>query len=437
VTGATDQFIRMQTAITGWLRARASERLVRNLGWYGLGELAVRLSRLLTTIVLARMLFPQDFGIAAIALTGFELVRVLASNGIGQMIVRAAPEALDATCATAWRMSFITVGVMIALQLAAGALIAQVLGRPDVLAMLAVLAISYLALPLTEISYWRILRANRMRAIAGVNAAQAILDNVLTAALAIAGFGAWAVVLPKLLTTPLYVYLMWRAEPFQIPKASALLPIAEIKAFALPVLGTELLAALRLHMDKVLVGGLLGVEALGIYSFAFNAGLGLSLTLSAALSASLFPHLAEAGLTRAALANRFDAALRTTVLPIAIIIAVQAVLALVYVPIVFGPRWAFAAPFVAIICLSGVARPFFDAASQLLRARGQTRRELIGACAFTTGLLAMFAWALTQGGLSLAVHVLAAVSIVGHIGFALWARGVIDRPPSTVAMARA
>ncbi len=416
--------------IKAWLRARAGERLVRNLGWYGLSELVVRLSRLVTTVILARMLFPQDFGIAAVALTCFELVRVLASNGVGQMIVRATPETLEAASATAWRTSFVTVTAMIVLQLTLASVISSLMSRPDVFAMLAVLALSYLALPLTEVSYWRILRSNRMKSIAGINAAQVLLDNALTAGLAIAGFGAWAVVLPKLLTTPLYVYLMWRAEPFSIPRAALVTPLSEVKAYALPVLGTEILAALRLHLDKVLVGGVLGVEALGVYTFAFNAGLGLSLTLSAALSASLYPHLAEAGLTRRALIDRFDAAQKTTVLPISIIIAVQAVLALVYVPIIFGERWTFAAPMVAMICVSGIARPFFDATGQLLRASGETQRELIGATVFTTGLLALFATTLVLAGLGSAIKVLAAVSIVGHVGFILWARAFIDsRPP--------
>jgi O-antigen/teichoic acid export membrane protein len=412
-------------ALIAWLRARAGDRLVRNMGWYGLGELAVRVSRLITTIILARMLLPQDFGIAAIALTGFEMIRVLASNGVGQMIVRAAPEALDATCAVAWRLSFLTTAAMVLTQIAAGHIIATWMGRPDVFAMLALLALSYLALPLTEVCYWRILRANRVRAIAGINTAQVLLDNGLTAGLAIAGFGPWAVVLPKLLTTPLYVALMWRAEPFRLPRGAVTIPWLDVRRFALPVLGAEVLAALRLNLDKVLVGGLLGVEALGIYTFAFNAGLGLSLTLSAALSASLYPHLAEVGRDRQILATRFDAALSTTVLPIALIIALQSVAALLYVPIIFGERWAFAAPLVAIICLSGVARPFYDAASQMLRAAGETRRELIGAMTFTVGLLSVFAGALHSGGLGLAVHALAIVSVVSHMSFALWARACL------------
>jgi O-antigen/teichoic acid export membrane protein len=403
------------------VRALASQRLVQNFGWYMVGEVAVRLSRLITTIILARVLLPYDFGIAAIALTTFELIRVLANNGIGAMIVRATPETFAATCMAVTRISLAVALAMIALQITAGAVIAHVTARPDLFQMLAWLSLSYLAFPLTEVRYARIQRDNRLKALAGVMAAQVLLDNALTALLALAGYGAWAVVLPKLLTVPLYVVMIWRASPEPLPSGAAPLPLSAFAPFSLPLLGAEILAALRLNLDKVLVGALLGVEALGVYSFAFSAGLGISLALTAALTASLYPHLSEAQRTGASITDRFDAALKSMVLPVSLIIAVQAMAALIYVPIVFGERWAFAAPFVALICLSGLLRPLYDATCQLLRAQGQTRRELIGATAFTALLLGLFAVALLRD-LPTALGVLAAASIGGHAAFALWAR---------------
>lgn len=403
------------------LRAFASQRLIRNFGWYMAGEAAVRVSRLITTIILARVLLPHDFGIAAIALTTFELIRVLANNGVGAMIVRAAPDALAATCATVRRISLGVALAMIVLQIAVGATIAQMSGRPDLLHMLAWLSVSYLAFPLTEVRYALIQRDNRLKALAGVMSTQVLLDNGLTATLALLGYGAWAVVLPKLLTVPLYIAMIWRAAPTPPANDAAPLSVATVLPFSLPLLGAEILAALRLNLDKVLVGAFLGVETLGVYAFAFNAGLGMSLALTAALTASLYPHFSEAARDGRSVRDRYDAALKSMVLPVAVIIAMQAALAVIYVPLIFGERWAFAAPYVALICVSGLLRPLYDATCQMLRAQGETRRELIGATIFTALLLSLFAAALTRG-LPTALCVLALASIAGHGLFALWAR---------------
>lgn len=417
-----------------WLIARTQDRVLCNLGWYSLAEVGVRVSRLVTTIVLARLLLPEDYGLVAIALTAFEMVRVLANNGVGLTIVRAKVDDLERVCTTAFRISLGVVAGMVVLQLGVGALLAARTGRSDLFVMLAVLAASFLILPFTEVNYCRLLRAQRLKTIAGITATQVLLDNALTAALALAGFHVWAVILPKLLTAPVYAALLWRAEPWRPNLALASMPMAPIIRFALPVLGTEMLTSLRFNLDKVLVGAMLGVQALGIYSFAFNAGLGLSFTFTAALSASLYPHFCEVAQDRYALVARIDRALKSSVLLIVSVIALQSVAALVYVPIVFGDRWAFAAPLVAMLCASGIARPLFEAASQALRARGETHLDFAASMLFTTVLLSAFALALPSG-LEIAITILAAVSILGHAAMLMWVRQRLVR--SSIALSGA
>lgn len=412
--------------IMAWLKARASDRVVRNLGWYGLSEMAVRVSRLLATIIIARALAPEDFGLVAIVLTTFELVRALANNGVGLTIVRAAESDLARCCATAFRVACAVAAVMVALQLVAGCAIAWSAGRGDLLAMLAVLAVSYALLPFTEINYCRLLRRQDLRTLAAITAAQVLLDNLLTIAFVLCGWSIWAVVLPKLLTAPIYAWLLRRADPWRPALEVAPLPLRPVLLFALPVLGTELLAALRLNLDKILVGAMLGVQALGVYAFAFNAGLGLSLTFTSALSASLFPHFAEVAHDRAQITQRFDAALRASVPLVMLVILLQALAALVYVPIVFGAKWAFAAPLVALLCASGVTRPLSEAAAQLLRARGDTRTELLVSLASTAALLAVFACALPHG-IETAIAVFAAASLATHIALLAFTRWWIAR----------
>lgn len=405
------------------------DRLTRNFGWYMMGEMAVRLSRLVTTIVLARVLMPADFGVAAIALTTYELIRVLSANGSSAMIVRASPDAFAATCIAINRLSY-GVGVsLVALQVLAGGIIAHLTGRPDLFAMLAVLALAHMAVPLTEVCYARLQRDNRLKALAGIISGQVLLDNGLTCLLALAGFGAWAVVLPKLLTTPLYVALLWRASPAPIPRGVPAMPLRDFIPYSLPFLGSEILAALRLQMDKILVAAFLGIEALGVYAFAFNAGLGISVALTTAMAASLYPHFSEAHRNGVAMGPRFNSALRRMVLPLSLVILAQAGLAIYYVPIVFGAHWAFAAPYVAVLCLSGLLRPLYDATTQMLRAVGDTRAELVGATAFTATLLAAFALAL-RIDMPTALAVFAAVSVAGHGLFALWARRRLRPSPT-------
>lgn len=407
-------------------RSWAQDKLLHNMGWYGVAEITARLSRLVTTVILARMLTPVDLGIAAMALACFELIRVLSNNGIGQMVMRVRPERLDAMCATAYWAGWIVCLSLALLQVVVGAGVAYVSGRPELLPMIACLAGVYLLMPQGLVQCSLLLRANRVRPFAAIVTVQLVLDNLLTAVLAIAGFGAWAVVLPKLLTAPLWLIGMRRAQSWRRNTAAGFMPMAEVWRFAGPVFGSELLNALRMNADKFLVGGIVGVEALGLYYFAFNAGIGFSLSLISALSASIYPHLAEVAAQPIEMLRRFQQALWRTVAPIGALIGCQALAAFVYVPWVFGQRWQSAVPLVAMLCASAITRPAFEASAQLLRAAGLPAFELTGSLVFSCLYLGLFA-AFLPLGLTAGIAALAVSAFVLQALFAVWARGVVAR----------
>ncbi len=409
--------------------ALLKDRLVRNVGWYGLAEFANRFTRLVTTVVLARWLLPHDFGIAAIAITTFEIVRVLAQYGIGQAVIRAPAEQLQAICNTAYRASWFVCLLAFAVQLLTGAVIAHVTGRQDVFWMIASLALVYVTLPFGQIQSFLIARSNKLHLFAGIAVVQVAIDNLLTAAFAIGGLGAWAVVLPKLIVAPIWVIGMRRSFAWKRDNSAGFTSARALMTFSLPVIGSELLVAARYNLDKVLVGSILGVEALGIYYFVFNAGLGFALSLTSSLAASVYPHLAEiAGKPRELLA-RYDGLLWRAAFPCAAVIALQAALSLLYVPIVFGARWDAVAWLVAVLCASAIPKPMFDSASQLLRAVGQPRTEFLASANLTAVSLAALAVALPYGlAAGIIAQSLAAIAV--QIGTALAVRSTLVQQPT-------
>jgi O-antigen/teichoic acid export membrane protein len=438
---------RVLAYLPGPVRKVLADRLMRNIGWYGLAEFANRFTRLVTTVVLARWLIPHDFGIAAIAITTFEIIRVLAQYGIGQAVIRAPIEHLESLCATAYRASWVMCLLAFALQIGTGTVIASILGYTEVFWMIASLSLVYLTLPFGQVHAHLIVRANRLHVLAGIAVVQVALDNLLTAAFAVGGFGAWAVVLPKLVTAPIWIIGMRRAQTWKRNPAAGYAPMSSLMSFALPVIGSELLVAARFNLDKVLVGAILGVEALGSYYFVFNAGLGFALSITSSLSASVYPHLAEVAANRRTLLGRYDELLLRAALPCAVIIALQAALSLFYVPLVFGSRWDAVAWLVAVLCSSAIVKPLFDSASQLLRATGHPRIELAASALLTTTSLLALAAALPFGlaygviALSLtAVAVQLAIACVVRVRLGQASLPVqqlsLNRPPPIIAAHR-
>ena len=55
-------------------RSFKANAFVRNLSSLGTAQLAIRISRLLATIILSRLLLPKDYGLAAVVLTVYCLL---------------------------------------------------------------------------------------------------------------------------------------------------------------------------------------------------------------------------------------------------------------------------------------------------------------------------------------------------------------------------
>ena len=353
----------------------ADSAFIRNLGAFATAEAANKVTRIVAMVVIARSLSVEAIGIAAIALTSFELIRIITNNGVGQMIVRASDDALEAVCARAHQLNVIACTAAGVLQIIAGLALWRFTGTPALMLMGVCLAMVFFGMPFGLVRIFRAMRRNRMDVVARINFYQVSSDNALSLLLAFCGFGAWALVLPKLLTFPIWLVGARRADGWRPAAGVAPAPVKDFRAFCAPVLATETLKGLRLHLDKAVIAALLGVEALGVYYFAFNAGLGLAQTLSLAFSACLYPQLCKAlrrGEDVAAVwmnVTGVFAALATG------LFILQIVAAPFYVPLVFGESWRMAVPIVVILCLAALPRFVSDCASQLARVAKLTALE--------------------------------------------------------------
>ena len=380
--------------------------LVRRLACFGSAEVITRVVRILSIVVIARQVSPQMMGLAALALSIFEMVRVLANAGIGQRIIAESDERLQATCNTAHRLFWLWCLVVAAIQLVIAGLLA-LYDKSDIAAMLAVLAGVYLLMPGGLVQVFLLMRAQRFGAIASIGAAQTISDHLLTLVLVLVWPSAWAIVLPKLLTAPLWLILARQRMAWQPQPTAGYTAWQQFTGFAVGVLISEIFTVARGQLDKLIIGWVFGVQALGIYYFAFNAGLGMTTSFIMALGQVLFPYLCSVGHA----AERLRRGRRGLALGLVVftpLLALQSGLAEWYVPLVFGEQWRDAAPLVAILALGGIPMIFAACASAWWRANEAPGVEAkwnsvvtftcLGAILLCSSLgLEMVAWAYVGG----------------------------------------
>ena len=398
-----------------------SSTFVRNVGWLSGAELVNRVVRLATTVVLARFLTKYDYGLAAIVLATYEFTRVFAHMGIAAKLIQAEEnEDFEDLCNAAYWLTWTLYGGIFLIQCLVSFLVAWFYGERALVPLICISALQFLIIPISVVQYALIHRENRLSITAISALVTTSSSNILSLIGAALGFGVWAIVIAQVLATPAHVFIHYFNHSWRPTAKFSTHRWGEIFHFGKNLLGVELLNVLRNNLDYLLVGRFLGLEELGIYYFAFNAGLGISLSLTNSMRAAMLPHFCAVRSSLQALKKQYFKSLKViggTIIPLVLL---QSSLAPFYVPIVFGEKWIPAIPVLILICLSAIPRPFSESASQLLIAIGKPNLDfkwnIIFTALFTSSLFIGVQWQ----SLGVAITVLL-VHATALPAFAFWA----------------
>lgn len=393
------------------IKKKLSSKYIRNVSWLGGAELANRIFRLGTTITLARLFTAEDYGLMAFIYTTFEIASVFTlKHGISAKIIQAEQEKLPAMCDTSYWLNWLVCVSLFVLQCLVAFPIAYFYDNERLLLPLCTSALAYLVLPLFMVNSALIERENRLKITAICNAVQSFVNNIIIVTLALLGMGIWSIVWSLVLSMPVWIYITWTNHPWRPPTKFTLDKWQEIFHFSKNILGTKILGKMRMNIDYLIVGKFLGIESLGIYFFAFNAGSGITTNVVYAFTSALFPHLCELKEQKTKLKKQFYSSLKSIAIVIVPLVLLQSSLAPIYVPIVFGQKWLMAVPILIMVCLSVIPYTFSLAAAVLLNSVNKTHLtlylDLIFTIIFITSILIAVNWG---------IYWVAAAVLISHV----------------------
>lgn len=358
---------------------------LRNVGWMVSAEIANRIIRLLSTVVLARMFSPQDYGLMAVIYTISDFFQVFTlRGGVGAKIIQADERDLNAICTTAYWLNWIVCGSLFAIQCAIAILLPYFAYDPHLTLPLCLLSLTYLAYPLFIMPLILLERENRLKSAAVCNVVASLVTTVLIATFVLLGMGIWAIVWAILLTAPVWIILTRKFHPWRPPLRFSLERWPDVLSFGSNLLINDLLIKVRSNIDYLIVGKYLGVEALGMYYFAFNGGSGITLGILNTFMSPLYPYICAVKNDYRQFKQRYFSSLKKVSIILVPIVLLQASLAPIYVPIIFGQKWNSAIPVLILICLSVIPAIYSWAALLLLNAIAKTHISLYISMTSTT-----------------------------------------------------
>lgn len=320
--------------------------------WQASSYLLSKLTVLATTLVLARLLTPEDFGLVALALVFVSYAEVLADAGVGQALIFLSPAKERAGTAVVLALSTGAVFVLLA-QLCAPA-VAAVFGT-EVVPLFRVLSLALLFTAAGQVPDALIRRDLRFAVRLRIELARALVQGAVSLVLALIGVGAWAIVFGYVFGSAAWALAAWPAAGLRLPLRFARAEVRPLLRFGAPATGQALLLALVYDLDYLVVGAALGAGALGLYTVAFRLPQALIVSAFWALSSVTFPVFARIRGDAVRTRRAYLIWVKTQVLFGLPAGAVLAVVAPLVVEVLLGPAWSqAAAPLRALALYAGL-----------------------------------------------------------------------------------
>jgi len=216
------------------------------------------------TIILARILTPEDFGLVSMAATFCLLVQNYGINGFREAIIQRE----DLTEEHLKKLFWVNLSIMVGLTLffvAISPAIAWFFGEASVTSIAKGMALSILFSGLGTCHLALLSRNMKFNLFAAAQVLAALISTGLAVGLAIGGLGVWSLVLRWVslpFVTTVFAWLFCRWKPGIPAKGTS---IREILSFGNKTYGNFVMTYIRNNLDKVLVGKAFGKSPLGHY----------------------------------------------------------------------------------------------------------------------------------------------------------------------------
>ncbi len=323
----------------------------------------------LSTIILARLLLKEDFGVAGYALTVIALLDVHADLGVGTALIyyRDDPNASDTAFWLSMGIGLGLFGLVWIAAPSAGAYFNDDRAIPLTRALALTLPISALSnvqnmLLRKNLQFGRKMIPDMLRATS---------KGVFSILFALLGMGAWALVWGQVAGTAISTFAYWWVLPWR-PSFNFVRAIARrLLSYGLGIFSVNTLNIFVANADYLFVGRYLGAEALGAYTLAFRIPELVILQFCNIISRVVFPIYAKIREEPGALGRGFLITERYTAL---VTVPLGLGLALVADPFVrafLTQKWVDAIPVMRAISIYALFLSFGYNAGDVYKAQGR------------------------------------------------------------------
>lgn len=332
------------------------ERVAGGVAWSIAEKVGSMLLQMVVSIVVARLLSPEDFGVMAILTFFTSLALVMVDSGFSQTLIRKDnPSKEDYRAVFAFNIAASV--VLYALLVAGAPMVARYYRLPIIAEIAPVL---FLLLPVNALCVIQntiFTREFRFRLLSQATFTASFVAGVVAIAMALAGCGVWSLVGQRVATLAVKTLILWIKSDWRPSRHFSMRPVREMAPFSLRLLTTDLIASIYNNISQMFIGKIYSADTLGFFNQAQKfKDLPLTSAMQSVQSVT-YPALSQIGNQR----NKFAESYRQVLMVVAfmlfpVMMGIAAVAEDLFA-LLLGEKWMPTVPYLRILCLTGLFQP--------------------------------------------------------------------------------
>lgn len=344
------------------------EKVAGGVAWSIAEKVGSMLLQMVVSIVVARLLLPEDFGVMAILTFFTALALVMVDSGFSQTLIRKdSPSREDYQSVFAFN-----IGVSVVLYVALVAL-APVVARYYELPVIAKIApVLFLLLPINALCVIQntiFTREFRFQLLSKANFAASLVAGAVAIAMALAGCGVWSLVGQRVATLAVKTLILWMRSDWRPSLGLSMRPVREMAPFSFRLLTTDLISSVYNNISQMFIGKIYSADTLGFFNQAQKfKDLPLTSAMQSVQSVT-YPALSKIGDQREKFAESYRQVLMVVAFMLFPAMIGIAVVAEDLFALLLGEKWMPTVPYLQILCLTGLFQPLAIISYNILKVK--------------------------------------------------------------------
>lgn len=345
--------------------------VISNLVWRFAERCGAQLVSFIVSIVLARILVPEDYGTIALVTVFTAILQVFVDSGLGTALIQK-KDADEIDFSSVFYFNFVVCLILYLGMFAAAPFIADFYGDVTLVPVIRILSLTIVISGVKGIQQAYVSRNMLFKRFFFSTIGGTIFSAVLGIAMAYAGFGIWALVAQQLSNTFIDTLILWITVRWRPTKSFSWTRLKYLLSFGWKLLVSSLLDTAYNNLRNLIIGKMYSSSDLAFYNQGDKFPKVIVTNINASIDSVLLPTMSSAQDDKERVKQMTRRAIKTSTYVMAPLMMGLAFCAEPIVSLVLTDKWLPCVPFLRIFCITYMFWPVHTANLNAINAMGRS-----------------------------------------------------------------